>query len=78
MKDEVDDGKHDALQLNVKFSSLKEQARFYGDILDGDRIDYHDLGVGQGSPEELTDAIECLITSAEKSGMSRDGVQSLR
>jgi hypothetical protein len=34
--------------------------------------------VGQGSPEELADAIEGLLTSAEQTGMSRDGVQSLR
>jgi hypothetical protein len=34
--------------------------------------------VGQGSPEELADAIEGLITRAEKAGMSRDDVQSLR
>jgi Reverse transcriptase (RNA-dependent DNA polymerase) len=51
---------------------------FYGDIPDDDSIDYHDVDVGQGSPEELADAIEGLITSAEQSGMSRDGVQSLR
>jgi hypothetical protein len=34
--------------------------------------------VGQGSPEELADAIEGLITIAEQAGLSRDGVQSLR
>jgi hypothetical protein len=66
------------LQPNVKFASLKEQALFYGDIPDDDPIDYHDVGVEQGSPEELADAIEGLITSAEKAGMSRDGIQSLR
>jgi hypothetical protein len=74
----VDDGDHDVLQPNVKFASLKEQALFYGDIPDDDPIDYHDVDVGQGSPEELADAIECLISSAVKAGMSRDGVQSLR
>jgi hypothetical protein len=73
-----DDGDHDVLQSNVKFASLNEQALFDGDIPDDDPIDYHDVDVGQGSPEELADAIEGLITSAEKSGMSRDGVQSLR
>jgi hypothetical protein len=66
------------LQSNVKFASLKEQALFYGDIPDNDPIDYHDVDVGQGSPEELADAIECFITSTEQAGMSLDGVQSLR
>jgi hypothetical protein len=47
-----------------------------GDIPDDDPIDYHDVDVGQGSPEELADASEGLITSAEQAGMSRDGVQS--
>jgi hypothetical protein len=77
-RDEHDDGGHDVLQSNVKFASLKEQALFCGDIPDDDPIDYHDVDVGQGSPEELADAIEGLITSAEQAGMSRDGVQSLR
>jgi hypothetical protein len=75
---EHDDGDHDVLQSNVTFASLKEQALFYGDIPDDDPIDYHDVDVGQGSPEELADAIEGLLTSAEQAGMSRDGVQSLR
>jgi hypothetical protein len=73
-----DNGDHDVLQSNVKFASLMKQARFYGDIPDDDPIDYHDVDVGKGSPEELEDAIEGLITSAEKAGMSRDGVNSLR
>jgi hypothetical protein len=72
------DGDHDVLQINVKFASLREQALFYGDIPDDDPIDYHDVDVEQGIPEELADAIEGLITSAEKTGMSRDGIQSLR
>jgi hypothetical protein len=75
---EHDDGHHDVLQSNVKFASLKEQNLFYGDIPDDDPIDYHDVDVGKGSPEELADAIEGLLTSAEQAGMSRDGVQSLR
>jgi hypothetical protein len=75
---EDDDGNKDVTQSNVKFASLREQALFYGDIPDDDPIDYHDVDVGQGSPEELADAIEGLITSAEQAGMSRDGVQSLR
>jgi hypothetical protein len=75
---EHDDGDHVVLQLNVKFASLKEQALFYGDIPDDDPIDYHDVDVGQGSPEELEDGIESLITSAEQAGTPRDGVQSLR
>jgi hypothetical protein len=75
---EHDDGDHDVLQFNVKFASVKEQALLYGDIPDDDPIDYHDVDVGQGSPEELANAIEGLITSAEKAGMSRDGEQSLR
>jgi hypothetical protein len=66
------------LQSNVKFASLKEQALFYGDIPDDDPIDYHDVDVGQGSPEELADAIEVMLTSSEQAGMSRDGVQSFR
>jgi hypothetical protein len=62
---EDDDRDHDVLHSNVKFASLKEKALFYGDIRDDDSIDYHDVNVGQGSPEELADAIEGLITSAE-------------
>jgi hypothetical protein len=75
---EHDDEDHDVIQPIVKFASLKEQAIFYADIPDDDPIDYHDVDVGQGSPEEMADAIEGLITSAEQAGMSRDGVQSLR
>jgi hypothetical protein len=74
----VDDGDHDVLQSNVKSVSLREQALFYGDIPDDDPIDYHDVDVGQGSPEELADAIKGFLTIAEQAGMSRDGVQSLR
>jgi hypothetical protein len=62
---EHDDGDHDVLQSNVKFASLRERAPFYGDIPDDDSIDYHDVGVGQGSPEELADAIEGFFTSAK-------------
>jgi hypothetical protein len=51
---------------------------FYGDIPDDDPIDYHDVDVGQGSPEELADAIEGFITSSEQAGMYQDGEQSLR
>jgi hypothetical protein len=47
-----DDGDPDVLQSNVKFASLKEQAIFCGDIPDDDPIDYHDVDVGQGSPED--------------------------
>jgi hypothetical protein len=60
------------------FASLKELALFNGDIPDDDSIFYHDVDVGQGSQEELADAIEGLITSAEQAGMSRDDIQSLR
>jgi hypothetical protein len=74
---EHDDGDHDVLQSNVKFASLREQALFYDDIPDDDPIYHHDVDVGQGSPEELADAIEGFITSAEQAGMSRDGAQSL-
>jgi hypothetical protein len=77
-RSEDDDGDHDVLQPNVKFASLKEQALFYGVIPDDDQIEYHDVDVGQGSPEKLADAIEGLITSAEQAGMSLDDVQSLR
>jgi hypothetical protein len=73
-RSEDDDGNHDVLQPNVKFASLREQALFYGDIPDDDPIDYHDVDVGQGSPEKLADAIEGLLTSAEQAGMSRDVV----
>jgi hypothetical protein len=66
------------LQPSVKFSSLKEQVHFYGDIPDDDPIDYHDVDVGQGSPGELADAIEGMIARAEQVGMFRDGVQSLQ
>jgi hypothetical protein len=62
------------LQPNVKFASLNEQALFYGEIPDDDQIEYHDVDVGQRIPEELADAIEGFITSAEQAGMSRDGV----
>jgi hypothetical protein len=58
------------LQPNVKFASLKEQALVYGDIPDDGPIDYHDVDVGHGSPEELANAIEGSNTSAEKAGMS--------
>jgi hypothetical protein len=57
---EGDDEDHDVLHPNVKFAILKEQALFYGDIPDDDPLDYHDVGVEQGSPEELADAIEVL------------------
>jgi hypothetical protein len=77
-RSEVDDGDHDVLQSNVKFSSLKEQALFYSDISDDDPIVYHDVDVGKGSPEELADAIEGSIKSAEQAGMDWDGVQSLQ
>jgi hypothetical protein len=50
------------LQSNVKFASLTEQALFYGDIPDDDPIDYHDVDVGQGSPEELADTIKGFLT----------------
>jgi hypothetical protein len=75
---EHDDGDHHVLQSNVKFASFKEQSLFYGDIPDDDSIDHHDVDVGHGSPEELANAIEGLITSAEQAGMSLDGVQSSR
>jgi hypothetical protein len=75
---EVYDGDHDVLQSNVKFASPREQALFYGDIPDDDPIGYHDVDVGQGSPEELADAIKGFLTSAEQADMSTDGVQSLR
>jgi hypothetical protein len=73
-----DDGGHDLLQPNIKLASLKEQSLFYGAIPDDDPIGYHDMDVRQGSPKELVDSIECFITSAEQTGMSRDGLQSLR
>jgi hypothetical protein len=69
-RSEDDDEDHDVLQSNVKFASLKEQTRFYGDIPDNDPIDYHDVDVGQGSSEELADAIEGLLTSAQQADMS--------
>jgi hypothetical protein len=77
-RSEDDDEDHEVLQPKVKFASLKEQALSMVNIPDDDSIDYHDVDVGQGSPEEMADAIKGLITSAEQAGMSRDGVQSLR
>jgi hypothetical protein len=78
MRSKINDGNHDVLQSNVKFASLKEQALFHGDIPDDDPLDYHDVDVGQGSLEELVDAIEGMLTSADRIDMSRNGVQSLR
>jgi hypothetical protein len=66
------------VQPSTKFASLKEQSLIYGDIPDDDPIDYHDVKVGQGSPEEMAAAIEGLDTSVEQAGMSRDSVYSLR
>jgi hypothetical protein len=77
-RSEDEDGDHEELQSIVTFASLKEKALLYKDIPDDDPIDYYDVKVEQGSPEELADAIEGLITSAELTGMYRDGVQSLR
>jgi hypothetical protein len=77
-RSEYDGRDHDVLQTNVKFASLRDQALFFDDIPDDDPIDYHDVDVGEGSPEKLADAIDGSITSAEQAGMSRDGVQSLR
>jgi hypothetical protein len=68
--------------ISTEVSSLaahtKEQALFCDDIPDDDPIDYHDVDVGQGSPEKLADAIEDFLTRAAKAGMSQDGVQSFR
>jgi hypothetical protein len=72
------DDDHDVLQLNVKCASLKKKALFYDDIPDDEPIDYHDVDVEKESPEELADAIEGLITSADQAGMSWNDVQSLR
>jgi hypothetical protein len=68
----------DVDQFNIKFASLKEQSLIYGDTPDDDPIDYHDEEVGQGSPAKLAAAIKGLMTIAEKTVMSRDGVQRLR
>jgi hypothetical protein len=38
---------------SIKFASLTEQSLFYGDIPDDNPIDYHDVKVGQGIPEEM-------------------------
>jgi hypothetical protein len=73
-----DDGDHDVLQPKIKFASLKEQSLSYGAIPDDDPIDYHDVTVRQGCPEELADAIGGFVTSTEQAGISRDDVQSLR
>jgi hypothetical protein len=56
----------------------KEVCKYCKDIPDDDPIDYHDVNVGQGSPQELADAIEVYNTSAEQAGMSRDDLQGLR
>jgi hypothetical protein len=70
----------DAVLLQRFTDALPEelQVHAYGDIPDDERIDYHDVEVGKGSPEELADAIEGLLKSAEQADMYRDGVQSLR
>jgi hypothetical protein len=65
-RSEDNDGKHDVLEPNVKFASLKEQVLFYGDTPDDDPIYYHNTEEEQGSPEELADSIEGMTTSAEK------------
>jgi hypothetical protein len=62
------------LQVNVKFASLKEKSFFCDDPPDDDPIDYHDEEVRKGSPEELANAIEGLITSADQAGICRTGV----
>jgi hypothetical protein len=77
-RSEDDDGGHDVLLPNVNVASLKEQALFYGHIPDSDPINNRDVEVGQGIPEELADAIEGFITSAEQAGIYRHGLQSLR
>jgi hypothetical protein len=71
-------GSHDMPQLNIQFASLKEQSLVYGVIPDNDPVDYHDVEVGQGNPENLADANEGLVTSAEQARISLDGAQSLR
>jgi hypothetical protein len=48
-KSEEDDGDRNVVQPNIKIASLKEQSLFYGEILDDDPIDYHDVEVGQES-----------------------------
>jgi hypothetical protein len=76
--DEEYDVYQDVVQPSIKFASLKEQSLFYGDIPDYNPINFHDVKVGQEIPEKLAVDIEGFVTSAEKAGMSRDGVQSLR
>jgi hypothetical protein len=66
------------VQLNIKFASLKKKSLFYGDNFDDTPIEYHDVKVGQGIPEELVEAMQGLVTRAEQAGISLDGVQSLR
>jgi hypothetical protein len=56
----------------------REQSLFYGDIPHDNPIDYHDIEVGQGIPEELADSVEGLVTSAEQAGIPLDSAQSLR
>jgi hypothetical protein len=77
-QDEKIDVNYDVVQPNIKFTSHKEQSLFYADILDDDPIDYHDVEIGKGIPEELTTPIEGSFQSAKQANMSRDGVQSLR
>jgi hypothetical protein len=57
------------VQPNIKFASLQEQSLLYSHIPDDDSIDYHDVTVVQGSPEELVTAIVAFVTSAEKVGV---------
>jgi hypothetical protein len=56
------------LQPHCKFANLKEQALFYGDIPDDDPIDYHDVDVEVGSPEELVGSTEGFAKSSEQEG----------
>jgi hypothetical protein len=42
-QNEEDDGYQGVVQPNIKFASLKGKSPFYGDILDDDPIDCHDV-----------------------------------
>jgi hypothetical protein len=50
---EDDDGDQDLVQPSIKFARLTEQLLFYGDNLDDDPIDYHDVEVDQESLRNL-------------------------
>jgi hypothetical protein len=50
-QDEEDDGDQEVVQPSIKFASLNEHSLFYSDISHDEAIDYHDVEVGQETPQ---------------------------